>query len=244
MYSSRQSAAYQLSNEQLQVLITGRFGDGCFAPNSQAKRHPEIAYNFRYTTSCVHREYIEYKKQLLGDLGGEIKETINKGFKKGVIYKMTTPSLPVITELALKTPEELLSQIDDLGLALWMYEDGSLHKTKLFYNLNTQGFSKDFIVGSIVPILKEKFNVIAIPTVENKKDGRQFWYLRIRKFEGAFTVTDILRKYYVPCFDYKLISSETSLKWRKLQEQLKSVNIDINTMNKHSLSVMLNKMSI
>ena len=31
-----------------------------------------------------------------------------------------------------------------------------------------------------------------------------------------------MRKYYLPCYSYKLISSETIQKWSKLQEELKS----------------------
>ena len=60
--NSRQSAAYELSNEQIQVLITGKFGDGCLHVNNIRN---DSSLNFSYSTNGIHKEYIEYKKILL-----------------------------------------------------------------------------------------------------------------------------------------------------------------------------------
>lgn len=235
-----QSAAGNLSNEQLQVLITGVFGDGCFHRYSNKE-----TYNFFYCTNSIHKEYLEFKKKLLDNLCTEnISSHVNRGYEEGTIYQVKTRCTPDISSISITAPNELLSMMDELGLALWIYDDGSLHKTKLFYNINTQRFSKEFIENYIVPFLKNKFNIIAIPTIERKKNGKEYWYLRVRKYEGAFIISNILRKYYIHCFDYKIISSETILKWSKLQEQLKSTNIDINTLSPKKLTNMINKMSI
>jgi hypothetical protein len=243
MYENGLSAASELNNEQLQVLITGRFGDGSLVANSRAKNYPNNNCNFLYRTSCIHKEYLEYKKYLLGDLcKSEIVTKINGGYKRAPINILTTISDARITKIALTNLQDLLYKMDELGLALWFYDDGSRHKRCDFYNLNTQSFSEEFNEEVIAPFLKDKFDIKVVPTIERKKDGREFWYLRVCKFDGAFIISDILRKYYVECFDYKLISSETSLKWRKLQEKLKST--DIETLNRHSLSVMLNNVSI
>lgn len=53
-----------------------------------------------------------------------------------------------------------------------------------------------------------------------------------------------MHKYYIPCYYYKLISSETSLKWCKLQEKLKSTNIDISQLSVKKINKMLNDISI
>lgn len=119
--------------------------------------------------------------------------------------------------------EEALSYMDDLGIALWFYDDGSMHKTKLFYNLNTQAFSEEINRDVFVPFF-QKFNIYAKPTIERKKDGREFWYLRISKYEGAYEISQILNKYYVGCYNYKIWSSETIQNWSKMQEYLKSEN--------------------
>lgn len=55
--------------------------------------------------------------------------------------------------------------MDDLGLAMWFYDDGSLHQTKLFYNLNTQAFSKE-TNEQIIVLFLAKYNIHAVPTIE------------------------------------------------------------------------------
>ena len=240
--NSRQSAAYELSNEQIQVLITGKFGDGCLHVNNIRK---DLSLNFSYSTNGIHKEYIEYKKMLLGNLvTAKIQTVLNRGYKQNLIHRLSTIACKAITDIATESLEESLYRMDELGLALWFMDDGSLHKTKNFYNLNTQKYSKKINETLFVPFLKDKFGITATPTIERKKDGREFWYLRIKKFDGAFIVSEIIRKYAPQCFYYKLISSETIQKWSKLQEELKSADIDIESMNKRHLSNMLEKISI
>lgn len=128
--------------------------------------------------------------------------------------------------------------MDDLGVALWFYDDGSLHKTKLFYNLNTQAFSQEINQDLFVPFLS-KFGIFAKPTIERKRDGREFWYLRISRYEGAYEITQLLNKYPVHCYNYKVWSSETIQNWSKLQEQLKS--IDATNLSIRSIAAMLRR---
>ena len=45
-----QSAALQLSNNQLQTLLTGKFGDGCLHKRTNNKE-------FCYSTSCIYKDY-------------------------------------------------------------------------------------------------------------------------------------------------------------------------------------------
>ncbi|MBQ9392012.1 MAG: hypothetical protein IJU02_07495 [Lachnospiraceae bacterium] len=190
----RQSAANELSNEQIQVLITGKFGDGCLVPNSRAKYHPEINFNYYYSTNSIHKEYIEYKKKLLGNLCiTSINEIMNMGFKPAPIYRISSICSKAITEIACEDLNISLDRMNELGLALWFFDDGSLHKIKYFYNLNTQRYSKEVVENIIAPFLKNRFSIIAKPTIERKKDGREFWYLRVGKFDGAFIISEILK---------------------------------------------------
>lgn len=241
----RQSAADKLSNEQIQVLITGKFGDGCFNPNSRAKYHPEMNFNYHYSTNCIFKEYVEYKRKLLGNLcNTQVKESINSGYKRNLIYSIRSICDKRITDIACESIQDSLYRMDELGLALWFFDDGSLHKIKSFYNLNTQCYSRDVVESILAPFLMERFNIRAIPTIERKKDGREFWYLRIGKFNGAFKISEILAKHNLKCFDYKLISSETIQKWSKLQEELKSADIDIKDLSNRSLGMKMRKVSI
>lgn len=243
MNNNGQSAASNLSNEQIQVILTGKFGDGCFAVNGRAKYHPEWNFNIRYQTNSINKDYLEFKKSLLGDLvTSDIKSVYNSGYKKSIIYTLVTKCDSEITKLSQLNIEESLKLMDELGLALWFYDDGSLHKTKEFYNLNTHAFSKEVQEDVIIPFLKNKFNISAKLTKEVKQDGRIFWYLRIGKFDGAFIIANILSKYYIESYNYKIISSETIQRWSKLQEQLKSE--DISTLTSRQLSCKLRKIEI
>lgn len=229
-----QSAALNLSNNQLQVLLTGKFGDGCLSTPITKNS------NSNYTTNCIHKEYLEYKKELLGDLAFNIYNVDKNGFAQKPIFYLTTHKDERITKLKNLDLESSINFMDDLGLALWFYDDGSLHKEKLFYNLNTQAFSKEINGDLFIPFLK-KFNIKAKVLPERKKDGRIFYYLTIGKFNGAYEISTILNKYFVNCFNYKIWSSETIQRWSKLQVELKSTGKDISNRTK---SALLRKISL
>ena len=197
------------------MLLTGKFGDGYI---TKPKTETSNSY---YTTNCKFEEYINFKANLLGDLVSKVGVIEKNGFNQTPINVLNTHSTEAITKIGKMSIEDALTLIDELGVALWFYDDGSLHKTKLFYNLNTQAFSEEINRDLFVPFF-EKFNIIAKPTIERKKDGREFWYLRISKYEGAFEISNILNKYPVKCYNYKVWSPETIQNWSKLQERLKS----------------------
>lgn len=231
-----------LTNEQIQVILTGKFGDGCLATNSQAKLHPERNYNYYYMTSSIHKNYLVYKKQLLGNLcNHDINQEMNRGYKSDIIYKLASISHPQITEIFHESIDKSLYRLDDLGFALWIYDDGSLHQKKQFYNLNTQSFSKEENYDIIVPFLKTRFDITAIPTIERKKDGREYWYLRIKRYDGAFIVSEILSRYPVECFKYKCIDEDTLLKWKKVQENALNSNIDLNLLHPKTIGCLIKK---
>lgn len=145
--------------------------------------------------------------------------------------------LKIIKNLSI---EEVLANLNELGLALWIYDDGSLHKSKYFYNLNTQSFSKEVQEDVLIPFLNS-YDIYPKLQVENKKDGRQFWYLRIGKYQGAAEISKILNEYPVNCYSYKRWSSETIQKWSKLQEELKRQGKTVLDFGSRSLSNMLNR---
>lgn len=245
MNKNGQSAAETLNNNQIQVILTGKFGDGCLVHNGREKLQPNSKYNVSYTTNSTHLDYIAWKKALLGNLcSNDIRLSINCGYKQNIIYSLSTSVHPEITKISKESIEDSLNRMDELGFALWCYDDSSLHKRKDFYNLCTHSFTEDVQRNVIVPFLKNRFDIIAKPTIERKQDGREFCYLRICKFDGAFIISQILSRFPVSSFSYKRISSETIQKWSKLQEQLKSAGIDYNNLNKKHLSSLLNKVDI
>lgn len=221
-----------LSREQLQVFLSGRLGDGSIITTNSNSTY--------FYTSCKYEEYIDMKKELLGSMFKHKGFVQENGYCKTPIYTLRSSSDSVLKNIQEMSIEEVVSELDELGLALWVYDDGSLHKTKLFYNINTQAFSKEIQEEFLIPCFN-KFNIYPKLQVENKKDGRQFWYLRIGKFDGAGELSKILEKYPVDCYAYKRWSSETIQKWSKLQEELKSQGKTIFDYSPYTLSCMMKK---
>lgn len=194
-------------------------------------------------TNCKYEEYIDYKKNLLGNLYKNKSYLEENGFSKTPIYILRSKSTNILLQYKSLDIQDTLSKLDNLGIALWFYNDGSLHKKSLFYNLNTQGFSKDIQEKYFIPF----FNNLGIYPklqIERKKDGRIFWYLRINKFSGADKIACILNKYPISCYNYKGWSSETIQRWSKFQEELKSTDIDINSLSPQHKAALFKKLSI
>lgn len=206
---------YSLKNNQLQVLFTGMLGDGHLT--TQASKNSDSSY----VTNCKYLEYIQYKQKLLAEIASNYTVNEKNGYSQTRIYTLASKRHPDITVIKKLSIEEIINSLDDLGLALWFYDDGSLHKNKMFYNLNTHKFSKEIQENLFIPFFN-KLNIFPKITKEVKKDGRVFYYLRISRFEGAYEINKILHKYPVDCYKYKLWSSETIQYWSKLQAKLKS----------------------
>ena len=93
-----------------------------------------------------------------------------------------------------------------------------------------------------VPFFKDRYDITVIPTIERKKDGREFWYLRIRKYDGAFVVSELLSKYPIKSFEYKLIDQSLINKWNILKRDLIKEGIDISSVHPRSLTAKLNRL--
>jgi len=179
-----------LNNYQKQVLLSGILGDG------------SLIYNGRMDFKSIHKEYLELKNSILGELSSNISKVENKGYKKGFIFRTCSIANTYGKELVTYSLQNIIDNLGDLGLALWFYDDGSLHKDKFFYNLCTHAFTEEEHINILIPYFK-KLNIIADLRSETKKDGRKFFYLSIGKHNGAFEISKLLNKYPVKCFSYK-----------------------------------------
>lgn len=222
-----------LTNNQKQVLLTGFLGDGCLIKNGKS-----LNSNYYYKASSITSQIIDLKSFLLGDLFSNRKVKINSGFKKNsFITVCSSKTCKLITDFKEQGLEHAISTMNTLGVALWFYDDGSLHKDNLFYNLCTHKYSREIQEDILIPALN-KFNIYPKVLVERKKDGREFNYLYIGKHDGAIEVSDILKSHYLPSMDYKIWCSETSREWRKLQVELKSEGREV---SKRMFTNILNK---
>lgn len=212
---------YDLTNEQIQVLLTGTFGDGCIRFSTSGKS--------QFTTSCIYEEYINYKNKLLGDLFYKSYGEINQGFKQNMIYKSFSNYDYRISKLHSLNIKDKLDLMNDLGLALWFYDDGSKHKKNLFYNLSTHAFSEEIQREYFLPFFKERLGYTPKIYKDKKKDGRIFYYLFFARHNGSYEISKLLEKYPIECYKYKLWSSETIQEWSKLKAELKSKGIEVSS---------------
>lgn len=186
-----------MNKEERQVVYSGILGDGCLGKGGS------ISYN------CHYKEYMEFKHSILAFYcNSGVKDRLNSGFKKGsAIFSFATTVSSFIKDLMSKDPiEESIKNLDEFGLALLMYDDGSRHKKNNFYNINTHALS-DKHQNMLVEKLKE-FDVFATVLTETKKDGRVFSYLHISKWNGAMELSRIMREIPLECYNYKLVPKE------------------------------------
>lgn len=208
-----------INNEQKQLILSGRLGDGYLR-----KDRKSMSFN------CIHKEYIELKRDLSNNvITCSVRD--NNGYKKGQIYYLEIKLTSEEYEYANLPLENVLQDLDELGVALWLLDDGSLHKEKHFFNICTHSFDENFQETILIPILN-KFNIYPKLMKERKKDGREFTYLYVAKHKGVYDITRILRKYSVDCYNYKRLSEEEYNKWKIFNEKYEGLKIKTNSLGK------------
>jgi len=216
-----------LTNEETQLLLSLYLGDGSYTKH-------QIQDNYSVYTSSINEDLLRYKKSLVTTLtASDIKLIPNPGYKKdGTIFKMSINSSVKIGQIYQLSLQEKLDKLDKLGLALWFYDDGSLHKKCNFYNLCTHSFS---IEDQMLMLEKLKeFGIYGKLLKEKKRDGRVFWYIYVSKYNGAFEISKIMAECNIESMKYKLWSPTTILKWSTVQEDWKSRGVyNLDTFNLH-----------
>lgn len=186
----------EITNEQKQVMLSGVLGDGCLTPTG--------AMNF----NCSHEEYMILKKKLLGAMcKTEVRESINKGYKIAPIYSISIGTSEFGKKLLTYTHQDIVNELDELGIALWLFDDGSRHKKNNFYNINTHAIDRNIEEKVLIPFLN-KWNIHPSIFTETKKDGRVFSYLYVSKWNGAMILSRMMRKLNLKCYDYKIMPIE------------------------------------
>ena len=186
----------EIINEQKQVMISGILGDGSLQKTGNM------------SFSCIHKEYMELKYKLLNDLCiGDVKVRENNGYKKGIIYWISTKANPYSKRLSGLSIKNFINDLDELGIALWCFDDGAIHKKDYFFNINTHAIDLDTQTNVLVPFLN-KHNIFPKIYSETKKDGRKFNYLYIPLWSGVFELSRMMRKLNLDCYSYKLLPKE------------------------------------
>lgn len=135
MTKNRQPAALSLSKNALQVILSGILGDGCVSTTNSNSTY--------FKTNCKYEEYIDFKSKLLGNMFKHKTRQEYNGYCQTPIFIMRSRSNFILKFIKNWSIQDILNNLNELGIALWFYDDGSLHKQNLFYNLNTHAFSKE-----------------------------------------------------------------------------------------------------
>jgi hypothetical protein len=184
-----QSAAI-MDNIVKQILIGTTLGDG------------HITSSGIFSTGCKYKEWVDYKMSVLKEYRPKYNYLETNGFSPNPYHRFTLHAHEDIKLIWRMNLKELCNSLDELGLAVWFYDDGSLHKRNLFYNLNTHSYTQEEHDKYIIPCLNS-FGIKAKTLTERKPDGRIFTYTWIPKTLGAQIVNRVLKQLPIKCYKYK-----------------------------------------
>nr|QWC53735.1 LAGLIDADG homing endonuclease [Rhizoctonia solani] len=176
---------YLTQKERLQILLPPQLeeilvglilGDLCLEKRSEST----LSVRAKFQQGLVHKDYLMHLYELFKTLGSQVPITINRAPDKrtGEIHSavcFNTYSLPCFYELYslfyLNGKKIVPSNIGDLltplGLAYWLADDGSFHKTQQFIRIYTNSFSYEE-VQLLASALSDKFN---LKSTVNKDQG-------------------------------------------------------------------------
>jgi hypothetical protein len=212
-----------MNREFYQLMLTSRLGDGRLESNGRA------------IFSCIKEEYILFKKEIIESVFPDrvAKLCSNIGYKKDAqIYIVTTLTSDLGKDIYKMSLSEVINELDEFGMALWAYDDGSLHHKKFFYNLNSHALPENVQRDVLIPKLKSFGISGATIFKERKKDGREFSYINIPKLKGAYELDSIMRKIRLECYEYKLLPTEYQEAYRYFKELFAGKSMSQTTLSK------------
>lgn len=187
----------QLTKQQISLIIGSLLGDGSLIKNGR-----RITPYFKVSHCEKQKEYLEYKHDVLKPISTNIFKNIDKR-GNSVMYGFNTLSNCYLIELrdlfytnnTKVIKEELINYIDELSLAIWYFDDGSIGKTNCRLSTESFTFEENNILKNI---LIRKFNIE--PKVCKYKN---YCYLHFNKTNSEKLI-NIVKEYCPQCLKYKL----------------------------------------
>lgn len=188
-----------LTTDAFQVILGSVLGDG------------HISKKCEFSTGSKHKEYLLLKQEYLKTLCSDnwyraVKDNPFRGTsseKKYPYHTLRISKCPESIAIQRMSLEDRLANLSELGLAIWLYDDVSLHQRKHFYNLSTHSFSLEEHERYLVPFFLSKGMFPRI-TIERKKNGASYYYLRFNKSDGNVReINRLLGLLPVKCYGYK-----------------------------------------
>ena len=191
----------KLNDLQTQVILGSCLGDGTISK-------PSCSGRFSVYHIKKHEGYINFKRQLLNGLRSRLDDDIrNKITPNGKVY-INHEMKKLFTECSLQLSKlrdliyhngkktiskEWLSKINDLGLAFWYLDDGSIISNKTGY-ISIHKFINDHEL--LIEWFDKKFNIQTRMTT-----GKRLYFNAVA-FEK---LCKIIAKYTPDCMKYKIL---------------------------------------
>jgi hypothetical protein len=197
-----------MSQEQKSIIYGTLLGDGYLRPNIHS-------YGLAVSHSNKQSEYVKWKKEKLSPFViMDIREDSNyKGFggKTSTLLSFNTVSHPFYNEFhdelyvnKIKTISfQYLTHIDELALAVWFMDDGSLNKRYGTMSLATDCFSYDEHL-ILQQWFYERWNLKVMIEPKKRRDGNYVFNVRFNAATSARQLRNILSPFIPSCMDYKI----------------------------------------
>jgi predicted DNA-binding protein YlxM (UPF0122 family) len=197
--------AIPLLKEQKELIVGSILGDASLIRSGR-----RINTYFKISHCEKQKEYLFWKKAILGNLVNSIAKMIDKR-GNSIMYGFNTLShheLNFYRDLFYENNKKVINKdiglyLTPLGLATWFMDDGSKDCNNVSYRLSTDGFSKEDNYN-LKFILKSNFD-LNVKVCEYEKHQKKYYYLSINKRNSAI-MTDIISPYIVDCMKYKLVT--------------------------------------
>lgn len=153
-------ASPTLSQEQEQVILGGLLGDGSMARQGMLSGYA--------TSHSVRQEsYLLWQAEALSNLRPTVRRSMQTDGAGGShpTIRMHTAAVPALLAYRSMKPEEMLDRITDLGLAVWLMDDGAVKRTggasgSVGLSIHCCGFSAEF-ADATVTWLRDRYDVSA-----------------------------------------------------------------------------------
>lgn len=175
------------------IIINATFGDGCISKEPNG--------NTCLSFSSTNKSIIEFKARLInGNVRTQAQHRNAYGTKRIYSTSKVRPPIGLINKM------DLINQITLDDFYLWYLDDGSYHKTKHFMNLNSHALTR----AENIELQFHLWHLLGIESQlapDNKKDGRSFFYLRIKRNQAESLIPEIksfMCQHNIIGFEYKI----------------------------------------
>ena len=120
-------ASPTLSAAQEQVVLGGLLGDGTLL----GRRTPATLPHYSEGHAVRQAGYLRWKARALANLDVTVQESAQTDGAGGrhPVVRLRTAAVPVLRRYRGMAPTEMLRSLTDLGVAVWMMDDGSITRT-------------------------------------------------------------------------------------------------------------------